>query len=148
VDVITFVRARLDEAEARARKYVGRYIDGEWARVICDPVIGPFGGQDRIRDIATGMYVAKLSDPSRVLREVAVLRSILNRHTSCAGGIGYCQDGGHGWESPAGAMCGDLLDLAVMWDDNPDYDTRWEHDAEDPDGESWRSTPPRLSRWW
>jgi hypothetical protein len=81
-DLVAFMAARLDEDEAEARpqadwlrEYEKR--PGDWARFMFDPVIGPFGGQSPLRDVARGLYVGRMADPDRVLRDVEADRRLL-----------------------------------------------------------------------
>lgn len=81
-DLVAFLRARLDEDEAAARQNQGwlKFSNpkpDDWTRLMCDPGMGPFGGQSPTRNIAAGLYVGKMSDPARVLREVKAWRRIL-----------------------------------------------------------------------
>jgi hypothetical protein len=116
-----FIAARLGEVEAEARKH--QRADGEWARVICDPIIGPFGGQTSTRDIAAGLYVAALSDPVRVLAAVEAKRAILLR---CEIRMNEPDQYSNGLVSPRALLARQvLMDLASEWDDHPDYRQEW-----------------------
>ena len=116
-----FMGARYDEAEALARGEQRGFIDrangaavrqGDWARVTCDPVTGPFGGQTRQRNIGTGLYVAALSDPDRVLRDIALKRAILAEHSE------YCDQCRCCWRT---YPCHTARQLGAEFSDHPDY---------------------------
>jgi hypothetical protein len=116
-EIAAFYAARLAElqaaAEANARP------DGEWARYICDPIIGPFGGQTRERNIGRGMYAAEMSDPSRVLRRVAAGRKLILRYRIALGVREEDND------SSLTALVGQMRDEVTVWDDHPDYKELW-----------------------
>ena len=128
-DLIAFLNARLDEEETGA-KAASQWMGFEpkrprdWTRLMCDPVIGPFGGQERKRDIGTGMYVGDTSDPARVLREVEAKRRITEAHNRAEH---YCPSpvlaGRHGqlW-TPEEGPCWTLRLLAAVYSGHPDYD--------------------------
>ena len=130
--IVAFIEARLAEDEADARKEQRYHIEsangvavrkGDWARVICDPIIGPYGGQTRTRNIATGLYVARMSDPERVLRDVEAGRRVLERHRHCEPyGGGPCDHAGLAFD---GLPCPDLRDLASRWSNHPEYQEGW-----------------------
>lgn len=58
----------------------------------------------------TAVTVNTLWMPDKVRRVIAAQRRILERHSSCTSGTGYCQDGGHGDDDG----CAELDDLAAM----------------------------------
>lgn len=61
---------------------------------------------------------------SRVLAECLAKRSIVHRHRNCGTGVGYCDDGGHGWDDDDPG-CGDLASLAAIYSDHGDYQQGW-----------------------
>jgi hypothetical protein len=80
------VRATCDRDEHLARELsawadgTGRADSGgyDFARLMGEPAVGPFGGQSPVRNWSTGQDIAKLADPVRVLREVAALRALVD----------------------------------------------------------------------
>jgi hypothetical protein len=134
VDITEFVKARLDEDEAAAKAATPgpwepeTYIDEDEPVGVEYLVAAPaeahlvagagLGGPQAEKDTA---HIAR-HDPARVLREVAAKRRTLECHASCGSGIGYCDDGGHGIDDLG---CGDLIDLAAVWCDHPDYRAEW-----------------------
>lgn len=132
---LAFFAARLDEEEAAARHYLTRYVDGEWARVVCDPIIGAFGGQTANRDIATGMYVAAMSDPARVLREVHAKRAILTAYEDALGTSElFKRELGTGTHMVVAAesYLYVIRALSAVYSDHPDYDPAWSGNQERP----------------
>lgn len=71
----------------------------------------------------TGPHIAH-HNPARVLREVAAKRRVLGRHVPHRLGADYawCE-----WCRPQVEVwpCPDLLDLAAVWADHPDYRQEW-----------------------
>jgi hypothetical protein len=85
----------------------------DWTRLMCDPVMGPFGGQSATRDVVTGMYVGKMSDPARVRREVEAKRAILAMYENVEDDI-------------QSITLGDvLIALTAVYSGHPDYDEAW-----------------------
>ncbi|HEY6274914.1 MAG TPA: DUF6221 family protein [Streptosporangiaceae bacterium] len=133
-DLVAFLRARLDEEEAAARQAHTLFIrfeekPGDWTRLMCDPIMGPFGGQSPTRDIVTGLYVGKMSDPARVLREVEAKRAILDLIPTVIGdewrldGEFRIRPRDEGDEPFTGTLI--LRVLAAVYRDHPDYDPAW-----------------------
>jgi hypothetical protein len=119
--------ARLDEVEAAANRGLSWLpIDpkpGDWTRLMCDPVMGPFGGQTHIRDVAVGLYVGRMSDPARVLREIEAVRAILARHQPLSGADGslfcaWCSSDTDTAGPDFPWPCPDVQDLAVIYQDS------------------------------
>jgi hypothetical protein len=126
-DLAAFLAARLDEEEAEAEKSLALFIrfdanPGDWTRLMCDPVIGPFGGQTATRDIATGLYVGKMSDPARVLREAAAKRAILAGHIEVQA---WSYPPGDGDEAVQDELDMAIRHLAAIYADHPDYRQEW-----------------------
>ena len=61
---------------------------------------------------------------TRALAECEAKRRIVARHKLCGTGIGYCDDGGHGWDEDSPG-CADLSDLALPYADHADYREEW-----------------------
>ena len=126
--LVEFLRARLDEDEAAAmenRAWMAFDVKDEddWMRLMYDPVIGPFGGQSPTRNVATGMYVAKMSNPARVLREVEAKRAILRR---CARFINEMDQHPNGLVSPRAVQARHTLaHLTAIYSDHPGYRQEW-----------------------
>jgi hypothetical protein len=126
-----FLTARLDEDEAAAKQSAALFTcfeakPGDWTRLMCDPVMGPFGGQSSARDVVTGMYVGKMSDPARALREAEAKRAILamwqepepDRYLATGEIVAQV--------AVSGAIGRVVRELAAVWRDHPDYDETWE----------------------
>ena len=119
MDIVEFLRARLDEDEAMARDayYDGqRWVPEEEAVVAADRDLDPLLFLDRKRD---AQHAAHWS-PERVLREVEAKRRIVDE-------IAQCHD-----YDPKIEMWGmarlparTLLALASTYADHPDYDPEW-----------------------
>jgi hypothetical protein len=145
VNVHDFITARLDEDE-EALKLVQQpyrlYIDSDG--VISEPltVESPWDdrqgeyeqidGEDRLPNRHT--YWTLLYDPARVLRETAAKRRVLARHhpsdeyesplcMACQWDVD-CDSPRHDLDAED-APCPDLLYLASIWSDHPDYDPKW-----------------------
>jgi Family of unknown function (DUF6221) len=63
--------------------------------------------------------------PARVLAECEAKRRIVELHSRCGTGIGYCDDGGHGWGDGGPLGCADLAYAALPFADHPDYLPEW-----------------------
>ncbi|MCW7941671.1 hypothetical protein AAW14_06405 [Streptomyces hygroscopicus] len=75
--MLAWLRETLDAAEQAAQE-LERWTHGApFAAFMTDPIIGPFGGQDRIRNFATGQAVARLADPAAVLRRITAERKTI-----------------------------------------------------------------------
>ena len=121
MDLVEFLRARLDEIEVLARRAStvspapwrvdaaagairdahGAEVAGHWRAL--PSLAGTVGPDHIVRD-----------DPARVLAEVEAKRRIVNRHSAC-------DDVSYGDPS----TCPDLRDLALPYAGHPDYDERW-----------------------
>jgi Family of unknown function (DUF6221) len=142
-DLAAFLGARYDELETRVRDEQRHYIKrangvpvrkGDWARVVCDPVIGPYGGQSRTRNIAAGLYVADMSDPDRVLADIALKRAILADHVPYRCGesaVLRCQRCASDDAYPSGVAimeafpCNVVRQLGTEFSGHPDYKPIW-----------------------
>jgi hypothetical protein len=51
----------------------------------------------------------------------------LEMHDECGSGLGYCDDGGHGWthRPPEDRGCADLAYMAAPYVAHPDYRPEW-----------------------
>lgn len=116
--IVEFLTARLDEAEEnvqseiRFSKSAGRDLK-DWGKYVYDPVIGPYGGQSRLRDAATGIYIAKAADPTRVLADIVAKRAIIEW------AVEYMEGDYAPWNEQA------LCILASVYADHPDYQQGW-----------------------
>ncbi len=128
MDLTEFLAARLAEDEAAAKQNLAAFIrfsdakPGDWTRLMCDPVMGPFGGQTATRDVATGLYVGQMSDPARVLREVEAGRKILAEYTAVRKLTELTGGGDRGWLLKCGWV---LKCMAAVWCDHEDYQPEW-----------------------
>lgn len=108
--ITEFLEARIAEDEASAREIAAmdRRADRapeDFARYVIDPIIGPYGGQSRLRNVAFGLHLARFGDPARVLAECEAKRRITARRT------------------PGDRS--DLIGLAMIYADHPDFDPAW-----------------------
>jgi hypothetical protein len=109
-DLVTFLRARLDEDEAAAKEAASRPGGGAWG-----------GPDDGTRHTAVGRHIAR-HDPARVLRrQVPAMRAILGLHVPL-------EDSG---EPPQCVICLEYVPcrtlryLAAVYSDHPDYRPGW-----------------------
>jgi hypothetical protein len=114
-DLVEFLRARLDEEERAAKEQPAEWA-ADWAKYLVDPVIGPFGGQSRLRNVATGFYVAGHSDPARVLADVAAKREVLD---------GYAELYEHADVEEWSTLNWVVRLMAAVYSDHPDYQQEW-----------------------
>jgi hypothetical protein len=124
-DLTTFLRARLNEDQARAEATQARVAaDGGW-----------FGARDLVTgagfEAADAELVAVHADPARVLREVEAKRQIVDEHGDVNGGsCDTCVDGAwgyptHGGSTPQDYPCRTLRLLASVYADHADYRQEW-----------------------
>jgi hypothetical protein len=126
-DLVAFLTARYDEAEKNVRseiglsEFLGRELK-DWGKYVYDPVIGPYGGQNQRRDMATGIYIAEAADPIRVLADIAAKRRVVDLHRP-VGDRRYhpvrCAEDGRGYP------CDTLTALASVYADHSDYRSEW-----------------------
>jgi hypothetical protein len=109
-DLVAFVRARQDEAEAKANTLFFACRNPNWM-----PDFTGCGGP------AAEAYWQHFTG-ARMLRDVEVKRRIVERHEQCGTGVGYCDDGGQGID---GVGCAELLDLAAIDSDHWEYQAAW-----------------------
>lgn len=124
-DLVAFLAARLREDEAAAVAAAQAAEGGQW---------NPTRPSEDLDYIAYRTHIAR-HDPARVLREVESKRKILEHHSPQAQQIwrdqrvvgeqpptcGWCSDReeDHPWPCP------DVLAIAAVWSDHPDYDPAW-----------------------
>lgn len=121
MDLIEFLRIRLDEDEQYAAESIGR----EWELLTAFRFSDPADkgeihlGEDRYvatPNVETARHIA-LHDPARVLREVEGKREIIE---DCEGTIlGYVH------AETRDRAVGVLRNLASIWSDHPDYQEEW-----------------------
>lgn len=106
VDVVAFIRARLDEDEAAARMAAkARYSLYGKVRALVD--------QD---NASAEERLMALHDPARVLRQVEALRRVVAMHY----GEHDCAE--LKWRDP---WCPTLRLLTSLWSDHPEYQEGW-----------------------
>ncbi|WP_217178488.1 DUF6221 family protein [Streptomyces sp. AC495_CC817] len=134
-ELVVFLHARLDEDGDSARRYGQVDGCGEWVARGGRVDVGLVGFDGLPPALA--QHVA-LHDPVRVLREVEAKRRVLERHAlSPAEGDPErpwddhddCQYDGELWP------CDDLLDLASVYLDHPDFPERYRQREDAGDGE-------------
>lgn len=134
MDLIEFLKARLDEDEAAAR----RATPGPWVSESSGPT-GPVVMDAESRDARDHVarcphflaafdaeHIAR-HDPARVLADVAAKRAIVERHTpypDAGAPFAYCEDCGCLDCSPVDWPCANLRHLAAVYADHPDYRQR------------------------
>jgi Family of unknown function (DUF6221) len=140
-DLVKFLRARLDEDEAKAEKAGGNWWFDQPAGLpdtysldfgrFRAPSVG-FTDNDVIRP-AEAEHIARY-DPSHVLHEIACKRFILADHTSMHTVVdGFCVEEGGRCTHAGEAMCSwhDREDcptvraLALMYAGHPEYQDEW-----------------------
>jgi hypothetical protein len=126
-DLIAFVTARLDEDEAAAK--LAAREGGAWEQddpdrrpgaisSLAGPVVYDEGSPDEYQ----GAHIAR-HDPARVLREVAAKRAIVRR---CGWSVNEPDQYPNGLVSPRALLARqNLVDLAAVWNDHPDYRAEW-----------------------
>jgi hypothetical protein len=123
--------------------------DFVWARIAEDEAAAgkveaplPVRGYATVTLTATDTIAALCVDPARVLAECAAMRKIVERHAR-RGGVESWMDAD--WVADMDDMeragicawctyddrtvrfpCGDLLDVASIWSDHPQFDPGWE----------------------
>ena len=137
-DLITFLRARLDEDEAVARAATaGPWVEsgvGDHGWGVSFSALGSgVEADDSDQGRADAAHIAR-HDPARVLAEVEAKRQIMGLHPVIGGwededghdrGLG-CECCGHSEEySDRGGWCETLRLLALSYADHPDYRDAW-----------------------
>lgn len=140
--LVEFLTARLDELEAIARAAAAAttHADGDGMHWRGSPdgdvyegessayvATGPWGSDLGV----TGLHIAA-NDPAHVLADIAAKRRIVERHSQVETGtikdhggedeVTYC---GHCGTDLDEGDCPDLLDLASIYSERPDYDPSW-----------------------
>ena len=120
-DLAEFVAARLDEDEAAAKAVTFRSrFEADGHHVHSPGGLGspPMPLADVI-DAETAAHIAR-HDPARVLREVAVMRAILEHCARADGDSPRDRERGR-WDSSNETM----RILGTIWHDHPDYRPEW-----------------------
>jgi hypothetical protein len=79
-DLVEFLNAQYDK-QAKAAADLKRWaVDGEFAKTLVDPVIGPFNGSTKRRDMGAGLDLITLADPDWVLADIESKRRIVAEH--------------------------------------------------------------------
>lgn len=130
-DLVTFLRARLDEDEAVARDaadYDSWRTDDEGGKVI--PSSGIKAGAKTFFIASTwfteyGEHIAR-HDPARVLREVEAKRRVVARYEEATTGAAQ-EDrlSAASWRPVVSILAPVLRDLAEPYADHPDYRSEW-----------------------
>jgi len=114
IDLVAFLKARLDEDEAAANAAWG--VEWDWRYIA-----RPFGERP---SIAHTVHIAR-HDPARVLREVEARRGIIREHEIRDGRCRVCTAIHDGRATRFRAPCPTLLFLAAVFSDHPDYRQEW-----------------------
>ena len=115
IDLVAFLKARLDEDEAAANAAWG--VEWDW-RYIAQP----FGERP---SIAHTVHIAR-HDPARVLREVEAKRAMIARYERAAALPASVVSFTHGQDDGYAQACADAIrDAAAVWSDHPDYRQEW-----------------------
>jgi hypothetical protein len=131
-DIVAFLRARLDEDEAAAKKATGEHWEFDGATVIYGHALEQV--VDYVYD-DNQEHIAR-HDPARVLREVEAKRRIVDEHpvdTPWRPEFGSCETcadeelGGDDGDSrfKKSFPCPTIRLLALPYSDHPDYDPAW-----------------------
>jgi hypothetical protein len=120
MDLVTFLRARLDEDSAEIDRHP---VDGS----ALDPYAEPAGFQAET-ETQYPCYPLLRIGKGRALAEVAAKRQILSIHSARYGTCLGC--GFDNQEEPMSTIdqCPTLRALAAAWSDHPDYDAAWSPD--------------------
>ena len=121
-DLIAFLRARLDEDEAAARR-----VDGAWQEEPESIGVILVNGEPLIEGHITGLtaHIAR-HDPARVRREVAAKRAIVAEHQdSNPPNLGPVRVLAYCLTCDDLAPCPTLCALAAVYSDHPDYRQEW-----------------------
>lgn len=119
MDIVEFLRARLDEDEASAKVAVSLshgddpdwYERYEWA------------WHSEYRNGGAGsMFLPGAPSPARVLRDISAKRRIVDSADAAPYGSGDAENVEAGWSDHSDLV---LRLLAVVYDDHPDYRQEW-----------------------
>jgi hypothetical protein len=114
-----FLLARIAEDEEGARDALGpsayEWTDDGWTEAVM------LAEGEGVQGATVELW--RRFSPARVLAECEAKRRMVERHSECGRGWGYCDDGGHSWYPKLG--CGDLADLARPYSDHADYRPEW-----------------------
>ncbi|MFE5958897.1 DUF6221 family protein [Streptomyces rubiginosohelvolus] len=118
-DLADFLRARIAERRAIAEAAT----PGPWHSD--GGTVYAKHPTDQVVDYSESADHIATNDPADVIADLDAKLAIVNRHTACGTGNGYCDDGGHGWDDSEGGGCADLADLAQPFAGHPDYKDEW-----------------------
>jgi Family of unknown function (DUF6221) len=133
-DLVTFLRARLDEDEARSAAAAGSGT-AEWRRAL-HPDTDTCAVEDATSvavvynegspSDAEADHIAA-NDPARVLRQVKAGRAILNLHRQLNESVwcATCDPGGENGDGAAWYPCLTLRLMATAYSNHPDYRPEW-----------------------
>jgi hypothetical protein len=122
VDLVEFLNAQYDKRAKAAADLKRWAVDGEFAKTLVDPVIGPFNGSTKRRDMGTGLDLITLADPAYVLADIESKRQIVKRHSDPRGGDPSCSS----IDYPENAEdCETLRLLAAPFSGEPGYKEEW-----------------------
>lgn len=128
-DLHEFLRARYTEARTREenmRRVIPSAFDGHEVEMRGEDGVTTLLVDGHPYPIETYHEIATEPAPDlAVLADLNAKLSIVARHERCGSMVGYCDDGGHGWDEVEGGGCADLGDLALAFAAHPDYDERW-----------------------
>jgi hypothetical protein len=140
-DLITFIKARLDEKAATVSRAGGVGVTawislyGEAGQLQYSTVAhadspdGPWFANGE--ELPPSLYPPLvIQDSTRELRDVEAKRAIVTRFEAACRQADIADVNGDGpeqeaWEKIAGALDLDVRDLAAVWDDHPDYRPAW-----------------------
>lgn len=117
-DILAFLKARLDEDEQTARDAEADLRGATW-QSFADALWKRTDHVDSICD-----HVER-HDPSRVLREVALKRYLLELHSPYTDGMCSGCTGGPAPFGDVPSPCSHVRAMAAIWSDHPDYNPSW-----------------------
>jgi hypothetical protein len=127
-DITEFLNAQYDKRAKAAADLKRWAVDGEFAKTLVDPVIGPFNGSTKRRDMGTGLDLITLADPDWVLADIESDRQIMRDHQPERAYVyqddgtracGTCGDGTVRWP------CDTVRRLAAPFSGEPGYKEEW-----------------------
>jgi hypothetical protein len=128
-DLVTFVRARLDEDEQVALSTGPETIwrpDSAWATDLLNPLPSQRRDHPGYMPMITTEDLEHIArhDPARVLREVQAARALVRRYEEIASLVlpYYPEERDQGYAEGLEAA---LRATAMAWSDHPDYQAKW-----------------------